>query len=154
MNRLHDIRLLKLAEMHERAYESFVLELTRQYVRDPVVQREAEKLVAAGHAHTERIAELLGDLNADVASDESAAIERAALLDILEVERAAREFYLRHLEEAQDERVSRLFRDLLHEETLHVRAAEGALATHDRRHSFEHTHPQTRAAARAYSDDA
>lgn len=144
---LHDIRILKLAELHERAYEAFVLEMASRYVRDPEVQDAVRALVAAGDAHTDRITALLTELSARVPPDDVDDIERAALLDILAVERAAREFYLRHLEEAQDERVSRLFRDLLHEETLHVRAAEGALATHDRRRGPRPKQPSDRHAS-------
>lgn len=130
---LGDIRILKLAEMYERAYEGFVLEMATRYVRDPQIKKRLEALVSTTDGHGERIAAELARLSALVGEDERESVERAALLDVLEVERSARGFYLRFVEEVHDPLVADLFRDLAREEGAHVRIAEDALAQNDKR---------------------
>lgn len=125
---LNDIRILKLAEMYERAYEGFVLEMADKYVRDDEVKRRLHRLVAPTDRHGERIGVELQRLNALASEADQTAIERAAIRDVLEVERAARAFYLRFVEDLQDARCADLFRKLAREERAHVRIAEDALA--------------------------
>lgn len=130
---LDDIRILKLAQMYERAYERFVLEMAQRYVRDVDVQRALEQLAKPRDRHAERISRELTRLTSLVGDADRASLERAALLDVLEVERAAREFYVRFVEHAHDPKVATLFRELASEERRHETLAEGALALSDRK---------------------
>lgn len=130
---LHDVRLLKLAEMYEEAYERFVLHMADHVVRDPDLRTRLRALAAPGDRHHDRIAEHLRRLNARLGPEDQAAVERAALLDVVEVEEAARRFYLEHVDEAHDPEVARLFRELAGEEAEHARLAREALAALERR---------------------
>lgn len=131
--RLNDIRILKLAEMYERAYEGFVLEMAERYVWDPDIRGRVARLVAPADRHAERIAAELGRLSALADDADRAAFERAALRDVVEVERSARSFYLRYMDDLEDEGARKLFRELAKEESAHVRIAEDALALDERR---------------------
>jgi rubrerythrin len=133
---LDDIRLLKLAEMHERAYESFILEMADRYVRDEAARGEIRKLVGSTDDHGARIAKLLAELSAKVPSEKQPLVERAALLDIIDVEHLAREFYLPRIDQAHDKRVIELFRELARQEALHVRIAQDALRASDEHHGL------------------
>lgn len=135
---LSDIRILKLAEMYERAYEAFVIEMAQNYVTDLEIRQKLRKLVDPNDGHGERIAAALVRLNARVAPVDRASLERAALRDVLEVERSARAFYLRYVEEIHDTEAAQLFRQLAREEGEHVRIAEDALAISDRKHARPH----------------
>lgn len=130
---LSDIRILKLAEMYERAYEGFVLEMVERHVKDDSLKTRLRALAAPTDGHGERIAAHIERLNRRLGAADSAMLERAALLDVLEVERSARSFYLRFVEEVHDPDVAALFRELAREETNHVRLAEDAVALHDRK---------------------
>lgn len=130
---LSDIRILKLAEMYERAYEAFVLEMARTYVHDPEARAKLDALAGPSDKHGERIAAEILRLNASLGPVDQAAVERAALRDVLEVERAARAFYLRFVEEVHDPAVAELFRALAREEGGHVRIAEEAIQLNDRK---------------------
>lgn len=130
---LSDIRILKLAEMYERAYEEFVLEMAEKYVHDDAIKKQLHKLAGPIDKHGERIAAAIERLNARLGDVDRASLERAALRDILDVERSARTFYLRYVEEVHDPDVAFLFRALAHEEGEHIRIAEDALALSDKK---------------------
>lgn len=130
---LSDIRILKLAEMYERTYEAFVLEMAAKYVQDAKVKESLAKLAGPSDKHGERISAHLERLNGSLGEVDRASLERAALQDILEVERSARAFYLRFVEEVRDPEVAELFRELAREEGGHIRIAEGALALNGRK---------------------
>ncbi|HLE97255.1 MAG TPA: ferritin family protein [Candidatus Thermoplasmatota archaeon] len=122
---LNDIRLLKLAEFYETAYERFVVELATYVVRDDETRRRLAKLLEGDHH--ERIVRELERLNARMREDDAAGVLRAAILDVVEVESAARDFYRDNAERVHDGVVARLFRELAREEEGHVRIAEAAL---------------------------
>lgn len=130
--RLDDVRLLKLAEMYENAFERFVLDVSQRYVEDEEVRAKLAALVGPTDAHAERIAAQLDRLNREIGPADRAGVERAALLDILDVERAAHDFYLRSLDKVHDSVVADLFRQLAREEGEHIRIAQDALALADR----------------------
>jgi len=129
---LNDIRLLKLAEMYEDAFERFVVGMATQCVGDPGIRSMLGQLVG-GDDHGGRIADELGRLNARTTPEARADVERAALLDVCDVERAARDFYLRQSDQVHDPAVARLFRSLAQEEDRHFRIAQQALALADRK---------------------
>lgn len=130
---LNDIRLLKLAEMYEAAYEHFIVELAERVVKDDEIRRGVMKLVAPTDMHGERIAAQLVRLNESVSEEDHEGILHAALLDVRDVERAARDFYLGHADQVHDPEVAKLFRNLAHEEGEHLRIAEGLLQLHQRK---------------------
>lgn len=130
------MRLLKLAEMYERAFERFVLDISQRYVKDASIREKLAPILEGRDDHEGRIGRELVRLNALLGSAaDAASVERAALLDILEVERAARAFYLRALEEVRDGQVIELFRVLAREEAVHAALVEQALALADRKRS-------------------
>lgn len=131
---LNDIRLLKLAELYERAYEQFVLELAENASDDPEVLERLKLLVSPDDRHGERISEQLERLNREVTLAERADVVRAAIMDVCDVERSAREFYVRHIDDLRDPQVAKLFRELAAEEARHARIATDALRVLDRRH--------------------
>lgn len=138
---LEDLRVLRLAQMYEEAYERFVVEVAGRDVRDPTLRKRLRRLSSPldDHAgvlarHAKRIVDALGP-------DDQAALERALLRDVLEVERAAREFYLSHIDRLHDPGLVALFRTLAREEDAHARIAEDALAiadAHARRTALPH----------------
>lgn len=125
---LHDIRLLKLAEMYERSYERFVLEMAAQFPEDDDVQEHLRQLVGGEDDHGARITTELSRLNAEAGDLDPVLIQRAALMDVVEVERTAREFYIKNADRAHDPAVASLFREMAREESQHIRLAEDALA--------------------------
>lgn len=127
-DRLHDIRILKLAEMYELAYERFILHIATTVIRDDALRRDLLKLAPSSDAHHDRIVQLLARLNAELDATEALAVEHAALLDVADVERAARDFYRAQAERATHPDVRRLLGDLAQEEEGHVRFAEDLLA--------------------------
>lgn len=124
---LHDLRLLKLAEMYEQAYEAFVVGVAERVVEDPEVKEKLLALVSPTDRHHERIVEQTRRLQRRLGPDEQAGVLRAALLDVCEVERSARDFYLRQADNCQDGEVAGLFRQLAREEEGHMRIAEQTL---------------------------
>ncbi|MGQ0536627.1 MAG: hypothetical protein ACT4PT_11205 [Methanobacteriota archaeon] len=130
---VNDIRLLKLAELYERAYEEFVLGIATDIVEDADVRARLLRLTSPQDRHGERIVAHLTSLNARVTEADRPAVLRAALLDVCDVERAARDFYLSHVDSVHEPAVARLFRELAAEEARHLRIAEETLALVDRR---------------------
>ena len=124
---LNDVRLLKLAEMYETAFETFVVEMATKMVADPEVRRHLMGLVAPEDAHPERVRKEARRLSAGFGPADRAGLAYAAVLDIRDVERAARQFYVTHADEVHDPHVARLFRALAAEEDRHVRMADEAL---------------------------
>lgn len=123
---LDDLRFLRLAAMYERAYEGFVHESSKNHLSERNRLRLAP-LEPERDDHEGRIRALIDALNARIPPEKRDAVERAVLMDIVEVERAAREFYLDHLDRAHDPAVVALFQSLAREEGRHVRIAEDAL---------------------------
>jgi rubrerythrin len=130
---LNDIRLLKLAELYERAYEEFVLEVAERIVDDEPTRAKLMHLVDPRDHHAERIAAHLARLNGAVSPDEHGDVLRAALMDVCDTERSARRFYLEHADKVHDPQVARLFRELAEEEGRHARLADEALSALERR---------------------
>jgi rubrerythrin len=129
---LEDIRLLKLAEMYEEAYERFVVELATHFLRDPALRERILQVASPEDQHHERIVAQLDRLNGALAEEDRAGMVRAALLDVRDVERAARDFYLAHVDRVHDPEVARLFRQLAAEEGRHLRIAEETLRIAER----------------------
>lgn len=125
---LNDLRVLKLAEMYEAAYERFVLEMANRVVKDEEVRRKL--LALASDDHHDRIVAEIERINATLSPEDQWEAERAALLDVLEVERASRDFFNEHTDAVHDPRVVKLMRRVAREEDAHVRLAEEALAAH------------------------
>lgn len=130
---LQDIRLLKLAELYERAYEAFVIEMAERVVDDDAARAALMKLVDPADQHGERIAAELERLNASIPPAEHMDVLRAALMDVCDTERAARRFYAEHADKVHDPRVARLFQQLAVEEGRHERIANEALRALERR---------------------
>ncbi|HEV8359961.1 MAG TPA: hypothetical protein VGR28_05825 [Candidatus Thermoplasmatota archaeon] len=124
---LNDIRLLKLAEMYESAYERFILELAARVVDDPQLRAGLGKLTDPNDRHGERIVAELERLNAKLGPADKPGVVRAALLDVADVERSARDFYARNADRVHDGRVAKLFRELAQEEGRHLHIAEDLL---------------------------
>jgi rubrerythrin len=128
---LEDLRILRLAALYEDAYEKFVNDIASDLPADETVRRRVRQLVSPADRHGERIKEETDRVLARLSPEDRAGVARGALLDVVEIERAAREFYFRHIDELHDPRVVALFRALAHEEDAHVRLAEDAIAAHD-----------------------
>jgi rubrerythrin len=127
---LNDLRILKLAEMYEAAYERFVLEMANRVVKDEEVRKKL--LTLATDDHHDRIVEEIDRLNAALSPEDQRQVERAALLDVVEIERASRDFFVAHADQVHDPRIVKLFRRIVREEEAHVRLAEEALGVHHR----------------------
>lgn len=128
---LEDLRILRLAQMYEDAYERFVLDVARRHVRDPTVRKRLRRLSSPLDEHEAALAEQAKRILDALGPDDHAELERAMVRDVLEVERAAREFYLSNMDRLHDPQVVALFRALAHEEEAHARIAEEALALAD-----------------------
>lgn len=126
-----DLRHLKLAELYEMAYERFILEVALRTVTDERIRRSLLTLAPAGESHHGRIAAEIARLNASLSPEEAEEVTRAALLDVLEVERAARDMYLRLADRVHDPAIVKLFRALAKEEEGHVRLAEDLVTLAD-----------------------
>lgn len=130
---VQDLRVLRLALLYEEAYEAFVRRVARELVTDPHLRGRLERLAPQGDAHAARVGGLLDEVSARLGPGDAHDVERAAIQGVVEVERAARAFYLRHVEELRDPRAVALFREMAREEASHVREAERALEEHDAR---------------------
>lgn len=122
-----DLRLLKLAALYEEAYERFVHDVAMRTVEDEDLRARLLALTPPDDAHAERILVERRRIEAVLAREDRSAILLGALLDVVDVEREARSFYLSSLPQVRDPRVARLFRDLAREEDAHVGIAEGVL---------------------------
>lgn len=123
-----DLRHLKLAELYELAYERFILDVALRTVTDERIRRSLLTLAPSSETHHGRIAEEMSRLNAGLSAEEAEEVTRAVLLDVVEVERAARDMYLRLADRVHDPAIVKLFRALAKEEEAHVRLAEDLVA--------------------------
>lgn len=130
---LNDIRLLKLAELYEAAFEQFIVELASRFIDDDAIRARLAALNSPQDRHRERIVSEMERLNAQIDPGDQFDVMRAALLDIRDVETAAREFYMRQADQVHDERVANLFQSLAREEEVHRRIAQETIAMADRR---------------------
>lgn len=117
---LNDIRILKLAQMYEIAYETFLRDVAARVVDDP-------ELGDADHAG--RIERHLVRLVDALEPSDDVGIQRAALMDVRDIEAAAERFFRDHADRVHDPEVAALFRDIADEERAHVRAADEMLRT-------------------------
>lgn len=122
---LEDLRLLRLAELYEVAYEQFLLDVADREVRDPEVRAALLKL-AGPDDHRARIVREMDRIRASLPEQQRAAAVVGTVQDVVDCERAARRFYLERLDAVHDPAVAKLFRDLFQEETRHVAWAEEA----------------------------
>jgi rubrerythrin len=123
---LEDLRILRLARMYEHAYESFVQTVASEHLDDETRALLAP-LAPERDRHEERVQEAIDRIERSMPAGEERALMRSVLLDVVEVERAAREFYLDHLDRVHDKDAVRLFHELAAEEARHVEVAERAL---------------------------
>lgn len=129
---LEDLRILRLAQLYERAYEDFVQEIASR-LADEDTRRRIEPLAPAQDDHAKRLQRHADRLRARLREEDREGLLDGALLDVVEVERAARAFYLQNADRVHDPAIARLFHDLAKEDLLHVRIAEDALDAHRRR---------------------
>lgn len=129
---LNDVRILKLAEMYEAAFARLLAEMSA-YTHDDDVRGKFARLFMGTRLRMDRIGMEILRLSAKIGRADDDELERCAIQDVHETERAARAFYLRHVEEVRDPDVADLFRALAHEGRVRVRVAEDALGLHDRR---------------------
>ena len=141
---VQDLRILRLAQTYEDAFEAFVRQVAEQMGADETVRARLERLAPRADAHGVRLRRLIEKVEARLGPDDAPEAERAAILDVVEVEVAAREFDLRHLEELHDPEAVALFRELLREEGEHVRIAEQVLDALDARHRKASPDPRVR----------
>lgn len=137
---LHDLRLLKLAAMYEEAYERFVVEVADRVVEDPALRARLSRLVDPRDRHAERIAAATRRLERTLGPADRAGAVRAALMDVCDVERAARDFYRGMADRVHDGEVAGLFRALAGEEDAHLRIAEGVLRDAERQAGADARH--------------
>jgi hypothetical protein len=124
---VEDIRLLKLAELYEEAYERFVITMATQVVEDPDVRARLMRLVDPADDHGGRIHDQLERLNGMLGQKDATSILLGALVDVCEVEMSARDFYLDHADDAHDPKVRELFHELAKAEAAHLRIAQQTL---------------------------
>lgn len=122
-----DLRILKLAELYEDAYERFVREAALRTVEDPGMRAKLLRLAPLDDPHGARIAAERRRIEARLGPADKPAVLVGTLLDVVEVERAARSFYLSALTQAHDPGLVKLFRELAREEETHVGIAEDVL---------------------------
>lgn len=127
---LEDLRILLLAQMYERAYESFA-ESVAARMTEPGVRDLLRALAPRTDDHSQRLRALIERTISTLGPADRRAAERAALLAVVEAESDACDFYLQHVDRVHDPAVARLFRELAREETQHVGLAEAALDAHE-----------------------
>lgn len=122
-----DLRFLTLAELYEDAYERFVRDVALRVVEDEATRAHLLRLAAPDQTHAARILAERQRIEATLGPGSKSMIIMGALLDVVDVERAARNFYLSALGELHDPKLAALFRELAHEEGEHTEIAEGIL---------------------------
>jgi hypothetical protein len=142
-----DLRLLKLAELYEEAYEGFIVRLATQVVGDRIAREGLSRLVDPSDRHGERIAELLVALSADLRPEDAHHVEAAALEDVIQVEESARDFYQATQAKLHDPRARELFQRLAQEEEGHARIARALLESYRKRHGLREAAPRAGAHA-------
>lgn len=130
---VEDLRILSLAQMYEDAYERFVHDVAMRDA-DPATRKRLAALTSPQDRHGELLRAHADRIRGTLSPDEGPEVVTSAIADVVEVERAAREFYLQHIDRIHDPALARLFRALAHEEELHVEIAERALDDYRRRH--------------------
>lgn len=108
-----DLRVLRLARMYEEAFAAFVESIAGAPARDD---------------HGARLAASEARLRTLLEPEDIVELARSELLDVVEVERAARAIYLRFADEVHDPALARLFRELAAHEVEHVRRAQAAVS--------------------------
>lgn len=122
---LNDIRILKLAQMYETAYEGFLRDVAIRLVDDAGLKRRLSSLADADHAG--RLEAQLARLSAGLRPSDEVGLQRAALLDVRDIEAAAERFFQDHADRVHDPLVAALFRAIADEERGHVRIAQEIL---------------------------
>jgi len=122
-----DLRLLKLAELYEDAYERFVRDVARGSIENEAMRSRLLHLAPPEDEHAKRIRAERKRIEASLKPEDGPAVVLGALIDIVEVERAARNFYLSALKEVHDPKLVALFRQLARDEETHTSIAEGVL---------------------------
>lgn len=122
-----DLRLLKLAELYEDAYERFVRDIALETIEDPAMRARLLHLAPPEDDHAKRIHAERERVESSLGPEDKPAIVLGALIDIVEVERAARNFYLASFRETYDPRIAHLFRQLAREEEKHTEIAQRIL---------------------------
>lgn len=124
---LDDLRALRLAELHERAYERFVRDVA-EHVADEGARADLAGIAASDDAA--RIAAEIERLRAKLSPEDAADAARASLLDVLDVERAGLEFYVKHVDAVHDPALVQLFHDLAQRKRDRIHVAETILDEH------------------------
>ncbi len=132
---LNDLRILKLAQMHEQAFSRFVGEVATPQIQDESLRDHLAHIAPPTDRTHARLAAEAERLSSSVGANHHANRERALLLDILELAEAEREFYVRHMDELHDPRAVRLFRELVHVQEERVQQARRLLRAADARSS-------------------
>lgn len=122
---LNDIRILRLAQMYEIAYEGFLRDVADRVVDDVEVRLQLEALNAPDHAG--RIEDHLERLRRGLEDSDREGLQRAALLDVRDIERAAQRFFQLYADRVHDPQVVALFREIAAEDRGHVRDVEDIL---------------------------
>lgn len=125
---LDDLRVLRLAELHARAYERFVLDVADR-LTDEKTRARLLHLAASGD-HSGRIAHEIERLSSKLSPEDQAEAARASLLEVIDVKRAALDLYMRHVDAVHDPAVVQLLHDFVREERDNVRVAETILDEH------------------------
>lgn len=124
---LNDLRLLKLAELYEVAYERFILQVARRVVGDARVRAKLDLLTSPTDDHHERIVKEQERILGRLSPRDHAGIVLAALRNVQALEEHACDLYDSAADEAHDPRVRTLFRTLAREEAIHAAIAREAL---------------------------
>lgn len=128
---LGDLRVLRLAEIHERAYERFLRDVAER-LDDPQTQSRLTRL-ADSDERAQRIAREIARLVAKLSPEDQGEAARADLLEVIDVEREALDFYVRHVDAVHDPALVQLFHDLARQGRDHVHVAETVLDEHTMR---------------------
>lgn len=125
--RINDLRILQMAQMYEEAFERFVQQMAAAAADDPEVKRLLGLLSPPDDPHRARLAAEVRRTRARLGPGHRPALQRAAVSDVVDVEKAAHEFYLGHRGRLHDPALRDLFGMLADEEAEHVRLAQEAL---------------------------
>lgn len=125
-----DLRYLKVAELYERACSRFVRELASQASQDARIQTALSSLAPDLNERAERVATEIARLSAPLRPEDAHETIRAVLLGVIDLERAARRFYILTIDRVHDPSVLQLFRSLASQIDEHEKITERIIGVH------------------------
>lgn len=127
-----DLRILRLAKLYEDAYHAFIRDALREQA-DPGTREKLAALLPPQNKHVDELERQEARLRSQLRDADAPQLAAGVLADIVDVERATREFYFQNADRIHDPALAQLFRELARDGTRQGEIAEAALDDYRRK---------------------